>query len=39
MVILKTNEVSFSCVDNEVNKTRRGLFAINDASFLSIVTI
>lgn len=39
MVILKTNEVSFSCVNNEVKKTRKGRVAINDASFLSIVTI
>lgn len=38
MVILKTNEVSFSCVNNEVKKTR-GRVAINDASFLIVVTI
>lgn len=36
---IKTNEVSFSCVNNEVKKTRRGWVAINDASFVSIVTI
>lgn len=37
MVILKTNEVSFSCVNNEAKKTRRGRVAMNDASFISIV--